>query len=368
MISGAGNHEIIARCAAQAGGKWSAKAFWRVFALSIVIPLILAVGMNIIVDPFGIYGTGLFKPYRANSYVEKAELFAALNPPPEALVIGSSRTGSVDPDLVYELTGERCFNWSVPSAGIEVANAIIRMAVDERKAPIDLVILGVDPDAFTPRLWIHPQAQQAPMYDSYLGRAGLRPKLKAFVNSALRLLTMEQVDASFKVIMREMGDTRFAELELYRPDGMALYTPKEEAIAKGEFDLNAIIDERLETYPEENPCITSSTVLSQDRMDLWMEILDYCGDHGIKVYAFLPPGHPRYNEMLEEFGAGPKMEEIRSFLEESLNDHDDVFRDYADLESFDGDPNQFYDEVHMREENNSRLIRDLLAGFDRGGS
>lgn len=340
---------------------WSRPTFWRSFLLASACVLALSVLLNFAVDPFSIYGTGIFEPYRINSYIEKAELFARFDPPPEALIIGSSRTGSVDPEVVYELTGKICFNWSVPSAGIETAYAIVRMAIEDHGAPIDTVIVAVDPDAFNPVLWIHPQAQQASMYSDYLGESGAQSHFKAALSSMLRLLTIEQTTASVNVIRRELGDTSFDAREIYRIDGFALYIGREEQIESGTFDLNARITERLTTYPDENPCITGRTVLSRERMDLWVDFLEYCRGKEIQVYAYLPPSHPRFIELLKQLGAVENLNEISRFLETTSDEWGAVFRDYSDLSSIGGDVDQFYDEVHMRTANNDLLLIDLLS-------
>lgn len=340
---------------------WSRPTFWRSFLLASVCVLALTVLLNLAVDPFSIYGSGIFEPYRINSYIEKAELFARFDPPPEALILGSSRTGSVDPEVVHELTGKICFNWSVPSAGVEVAYAIVRMAVEDHGAPIDTVIVAVDPDAFNPALWIHPQALQASMYSDYLGKSGSRPYFKALLSSMFRLLTIEQTTASMNVIRRELGDTSFEAQEIYRADGFALYLKNEADIEAGIYDLDGKITERLTTYPNENPCITGRTVLSRVRMDLWVEFLDYCRGKEIQVYAYLPPSHPGFIELLKQLGAVENLNEISRFLETTSDEYGAIFRDYSDLSSIGGNVDQFYDEVHMRKANNDLLLIDLLS-------
>jgi len=335
--------------------------FWRVWLLTVAVTIAVVAGINYLVDPFSIYGTGLFKPYRDNSYIKKAELFEKLAPSRKALILGSSRMATVDPEVVTELTGKPCFNWAVPSAGVEIISACTRMAVEKYKAPVDLVIVGVDPEAFLPSLAIHAQARLAPMYTPYIGDIGGELEIKEFTRDSLRLITVEQFKASVGVLGREIHGESVTQLIEYRPDGFALYGPREEAIATGKLDLNALIDERLRTYPDRNLCLTGKSTLSESRMDEWVDYLQYCTEHGIRVYVYLPPAHPRYIEMLGRFGALPLLHQLSEFLARTAKENGAVFHDYTDVESFGGDPRQFYDEIHTRYTNNNLLLERLLT-------
>jgi len=338
-----------------------ARNFWIAWLICLAVTLGGAAILNYVVDPFSIYGSGVFEPYRENSYITKAEQFENLAVKPQVLIIGSSRVGSMDPRTVTEITGKSCYNWSVPSAGVEITSAIVHMAVERYGAELDTVIVGIDPEAFHPEMTIHAQARLAPMYVEYIGEVGAWVRLKEFALKTLRLVTMEQTAASIKVLKREMGMGSEEVLVLYRDDGFALYTPKEEAIAAGTYDLEAVVESRLTRYPDENLTITGSTVPSVRRMQQWEEFLDYCTEQGIKVIAYMPPDHPDYVELLERFGSIPVMEEISEFIGESVESRGGIYRDYTYLESFGGESDQFYDEVHMRKGNNDRLLYSLTG-------
>jgi len=340
---------------------WSGIFFWRDFILPVVICLAFVSLINYSINPFSIYAPSIFEPYRENSYVEKTRLFEELKIPPKVLILGSSRAGTVDPALVTELTGKSCFNWALPSSGVEIFNAVLRISIDEHKSPVDMVIVCVDPEVFHPDLWISPQALLAKSFIPYFKGTGLWPKLRSIINSGLRLITLEQLNASFGVIRRELGDPSEKREAIYRPDGLGLYSANERAIADGTYDLDAVISERLTTYPKDNLCFMAGAALSEDRMNKWEKLLDYCDSKGIRVYCYMPPAHPRYLELMDKFGALPFFDKIHEFLKETVAEHNGIFRDYTELESFGGDPNQFYDEAHMRKANNDLILKNLLA-------
>ncbi|MCK4720643.1 hypothetical protein KAU08_08285, partial [bacterium] len=291
------------------------------------------------------------------------EMYQELDPMPGTLILGSSRVGSVDPEIVEQLTGISCFNWGAPTTGPAGFNAMIHMAVEDYSAPIQIVIVGVDPEVFHPDRGIHPQAWAAPMYLPYFGDVGIKMKLKRFIRIFMQLFTWEQTSSSFAVLGREL-DVATTETPIkYRDDGYTFYTEHDTRIAEGTFNLEGRITNHLLAYPDINVCFTSSDSPSQSKMNKWIEFLEYCDEKGILVFAYLSPMHPRFLDLLSELGADPSHEDISEFLKTTISEHGGIFRDFTHIENFNGDQNLFYDEVHMRKENNARILRNLLSEY-----
>ena len=338
--------------------EWSRPGFWRTFLIVLGAILALVGMLNVLVDPLDLYGSGWLPPWQFNRYERKLELFSHLNPPAQALILGSSRVESIDPDLVSRLTGKRCFNWGLPSASAEIMLAVLRLAVEEHSAPIELVIVGVDPVAFHPSRWVHPQARLVPAYTRYFERA---PRMAGIREKVSRLLTMEQTTTSYLVLRREAGLDEPQERVGYREDGRAVYFQRESAIAAGTFDLQQILGSRIPSYPEESLGLSTFSEMSQSRQRMWEQFLAMCNEKGIRVYVFMPPVHPDLWKLLVEKGAGPIFEEVSAFLDRTVTEAGGVFRDYTQLASFGGDPELFYDEVHMRPGNVEVVLKRLLA-------
>jgi len=327
--------------------------FSKIWIVFFLMPLILIGLLNYIVDPYGIYGTGLFKPLELNSYTEKAILLREFDPKPEALIIGSSRVGQVDPIVVEELTGYRCFNFGVPSVTAGLMNSIVQYAVEDCDAPIRLVIVGVDPETFDAKLDIHQQAKLSPFFNEYFDTS----------DAWQRVLTFEQTISSIEVIARELKNSSGEIPDLYRPDGFSMYTLKQEMVDDGTFDLDSVISDRLENYASKFQVITPSTTISEEAKTSWLEFLEWCSERDIDVYFFMPPAHPRYIEMLGDMGSIERFREISTFLEMSAERYNLTFRDFTDLDSIDGDPGMFWDEVHMQKHNHDLVLRELLGGY-----
>jgi hypothetical protein len=95
-----------------------------------------------------------FPALQPNSRAAKLALLDSFSRghPVDALVLGSSRSMHLPPELLSRLTGRRFFNLAVFSGRPEDFLALYR-AVIARGVPIRSVVIGVDPDALDP---VHP--------------------------------------------------------------------------------------------------------------------------------------------------------------------------------------------------------------------
>ena len=332
--------------------------FTATLAIVCVVTIVLVAALNYVVDPFDLYGISVVEPYQFNRYERKLELFRAYQPPPQALIIGDSRVESFDPELVEELTGLRCFNWAQPSARADTVLATLKIAVDEENAPIEMIIISTDPMLFHPSNWIISQARMVPAYSNYFVDD---PSLANLKERVTRLLTVEQTESSIKALQREFGMGEAPRVE-YREDGMAIYPRREEALEAGTYDLEVALEARVPVYPYESLGIDKFSGLSEPRKELWREFIEICEEYGIKIYAFMPPMHPRLWSLLNELECAWIYEETAEYVGATVTEAGGVFRNYTDLDSINGDPELFWDEVHMRPENAELLLRDLLSG------
>jgi hypothetical protein len=310
------------------------------------------------VDPYGLYGSGLIPRADVNHYARKLEMFRAFNPQAQAIIIGSSRVLSCDPDVVTRLTGERCFNFWVPGARTETYYSVLRLALDSG-APIKMVIVAVEPEALHPNLPIEPEARFMPEYSKYFV---YNPEAQAgFFEKAALLFTLEQTGES----ITQLGNlynaqTGQGKLE-YRPNGFATWTYWEKQMAEGTFDLEERIDSRIRKYPERSMGLSSFKELGEVREKYWEDFLGLCRERGIKVVAFMPPDHPRLVELLSEVGAEPVFRMVSDYLSETVASAGGTCVAYTNIESFGGDPGEFYDEIHMRPANGALLLEHLFS-------
>jgi hypothetical protein len=327
---------------------------WKIFFITLASIVLLSAILNFVVDPFAIYGTGIFDSIEFNRYQHKYNLFRDFEPKPSALVIGSSRVTFLDPQLIEELTGERCFVWGCPDVRMEVEYAMLRIALEEFNAPIKLLIIGVEPEVFHPTKPLHPEVKIIDEYTKYFDKAAWWSK---FSEKFSRLFTIEQTAASITVLVRTIQGRESERVFDFRQDGFPLlpdnvYAEAPERIREGILD-----------YPLHGFGLEEFTGLSEQRKHYFEEILRICDERGIKVYAIMTPLHPDLVRRFTELGAKPIFDETAEYVSGKVGEIGGVFRDYTTIESFGGSPDYFLDAYHVTPPNGDILLGDLFSDY-----
>jgi len=339
--------------------EWQISGFWRFIAIAALSVIIAAGIINFLVDPFGIYGTGLIPRVAANTYEIKLDLFGNFDAPPEALIIGSSRSFPLDPAIVESITGKRCFNFSVPSAKTETFYAIINYAVVEKNAPVDTVIVSVDPESFHPTLPIQPESRFIPEYANYYIYHDAA--IATFWERIALLFTLDQTTESISSLQRLFRTEAGIEWKEFTSNGLMKFNARETQIEEGSYNLQSRLDRRIRKYPERSLRLSEFTGICPVRQQYWEDFLFFCHEKDIYVFAFMPVEHPRLYSIMMEAGAAGIFSDVADYLRESVERYGGTFRNYTDISEFSGDPDQFYDEIHLRPLNAELLLYDLLG-------
>lgn len=333
--------------------------FVRNLIITVAWVLVFVVIVNLLVDPFAIYGTGIFPRSEVNYYEKKLGLFENYDREVECLIIGSSRVLAFDPDVVEGLTGWESFNFAVPGARTETFYSILQLAIEDYDAPLKAVIIGVDPESFHPTLPIQPEARYIDQFAKYFihhgaGHASIWERLGL-------LFSLDQFDESLGSIRNYIKSRAGRSKMEYFPNGYSVYVQREQEISDGTFNLQERLDQRVRKYPDRSLFLSEFTEMSEVRIQYWEDMLEICRENGIIVYAFLPPTHPQLYDLLESAGAWEIFGEVSDYIESSMENTDGTFLDYTDIGSFNGNPDDFYDEIHMRPQNGELLLQDLLG-------
>ena len=92
----------------------------RRFLIGIVLGLLLLSGtvttLNVLADPYGYAGSGLFATAILSDRPIKACLIQRLKQPPALMILGSSRAEKIQPTHIQKRTGLRGFNAAVSSS------------------------------------------------------------------------------------------------------------------------------------------------------------------------------------------------------------------------------------------------------------
>lgn len=334
---------------------WSQKNYWTQTVVTFLVFLIAVAALNITVDPFGIFGIGLYPPITDNRYLHMRVVLEECEPPPECLIIGSSRVECLDEDRVTELTGYKCVNCWGPGATPEIYTATLRMALEEFGFPIRLVIVGAEPGILLgENKGVHPQARILLSFQRYLSKI---PEWSVCYEMVCRVFSWENTLASVAVITSRPGEDR-AEGNIY---GL----PDREAMLNGwggerggSETFQAELDYRLHQLED-----FGKSEFCRARTESWDEFLNLCTANDIKIYAFTQPAHPDLVDAFYYHGAEEVYGASVSYLEESVLSSGGTFRKYIYPVDFGGATEHFRDMVHMERENGDLLLADLLSDF-----
>jgi hypothetical protein len=350
--------------------EWSNPFHLKVAIGAVLAVLLFVACVDIVANPFAIYGTNII-PRPPGMYEKKFMLYDEFQPPPHALILSNSHIMTFDPDIVEEITGERCFNFWLPGACTETYYAILKMVLEQKHDDIDLIIVGTGIEVLHPALPIQPEARFLPEISQYFihdrfGQANIFDKISLIFT----IEQLRQAAALIVVNLRHRLDEDYhpgqVKLE-YFPNGMTLQASAEAEIAAGTFNLDERIRARLRSkrYTEEGPVIKGWTGPSKIREEYWIDFLNLCRENNIQVYVFMSPVHPLLLDLAAELNTENMFAEADEFIRTTTEEYGFVYRDYLHPESWGGDPDLFYDEIHMRQANSDILLRHLLADYEQ---
>ncbi len=91
--------------------RWGRFVAGALLAAAVLVGVIVA--FNLLTDPWGVFGIGIFPPQVNQDRSTKADLLTGLAQPPELIIYGSSRAWTIEAKRVEEATGLRTFNAAV---------------------------------------------------------------------------------------------------------------------------------------------------------------------------------------------------------------------------------------------------------------
>ena len=316
--------------------------------------------LNLVVNPLGLYWARLFNPAQLNYRAEKYEFVRQLAEPPATVILGSSRVMTMrSADVEQHLPGP-CYNCTGLGARAEDYYAGLRLLCEDAALPIRDIVLGVDYEAFCPGAPVMSEARFFPAYRKYLIHN--RDEGIGFLERLSLLVANQQVGEAMNVLRRQLFGHGAGPTMTVGPGGEALQPERDEEIAEGRFNLDRILARRVRKYPEHSQYLSRYAAPDEVRLAYLDDFLSYCQQRGIRVHAYITPYHPRLWEVLRPLKGIDVLDRVRVNVAHHFATHGYALADFSHIESFDGDPGLFYDEVHMTAANQARLLEALLGG------
>jgi len=348
-----------ATTAANSAAELDWRRFVRRFAAGLTLLLCLLATFNYLVNPMGRHAPRLLPPVTWNSRPVKAALLRQQQPPPQALILGSSRALKIDPKLVRELTGLPAFNAAVLSAMAEDDLAMLRYAVEDVGAQPRLLVIGVDVEMFHDHLPVDAGLLETPALRRFVPSAPQRfPAWQHFAS----LLSWEETKLSWRSVRNALTGYPTT-WNYFDADGYGHYALLEKERASGkpyplERRVDAVAAEYVGRYE-------GYTALSGERVRSFEQMLEYAQAHGIRVVLFITVIHPRVLRVIEPHNYPERYAEVKRLLEQLSAKYGAPavsLYDFSRVEAFGGSNDWFYDGSHVDERNAELMTRKMLSG------
>jgi hypothetical protein len=313
--------------------------------------------VNAVVDPYGQYRTGWFKPIVQDSRAEKLALFNQLEKAPDGLILGSSRVLKFEPAYLKQVTGKTFFNAGVNHARPADFLAWIRCYETRWGVYPKCVVLGVDTAFFDS----HPPID---------GRVSAEPNLAKHVPEHIsladrwshwtQLLGFQQCKSSLQSIVRTLRHREPTEpVEYFDSDGRIVYREREAALSQGTYDFEAALKFNQGEFKN---IYSDFKDLSRSEAERFVTLIRDLRDHDVEIYLFNTPFHPRLEQSLEAIEYfSLRQDEARKLLSLMAENWQVNAHDLSHIESFGGTEKEFVDGIHPLEVNTRRMIDRLFS-------
>jgi len=332
--------------------------FFRVFLAWAAGLVLLYCVLLTIVDPRRHFGGHWFPQIVPVPVTEKLPRFTAYQQktPVTGLILGSSRSMVLPPDVLDSITGLRFFNAGILGGLPDDYLAIFRLLV-ERGARPQALFIGLDDVSLN-------DFQSAS--DETISNYDMARQINLASNGRLGFL-LHEIDLyheslSPDVVMDMVRSVRlrFSPVEpvnSYLPDGAMLYPKADRQIRAGTFDRKAEF-QRTASYVG---TLRKIKKFSPQRVNYLETLLKEARSRNIKVWMFVTPYHPELLSAIRRDSLAWEHHCEAVAYYRSLETRFGVrLMDYTEESSFGGTPEDWYDGVHYNRNNAIRLIRQSL--------
>jgi hypothetical protein len=310
-------------------------------------------------DPLGRFGTGLIPPVVSSDRDQKAALYRARTPRPEIVVLGSSRSKTIAPGCLEQLTGKPAFNFAVNGAGTEDLVAILRYVQAQPGNRVRTLFAGVDPELLQSAGGLHRALEGSRLLAPYApgGTALVHPG-----TLGADLFGWQAVSAAGRSIAAHLLSGAHPPEFVLDPDGLQHYPEAEAALRRGSFPQH---DQVLGSIPGVLGRYESFPSLDSARVGDLRQFAQEAHHAGLDLVAFIPPVHPAFERAAAGTAWPARAQETVSLLRALEREHLLRYVETRDLVAASPDTLLYVDAIHFLAPVAASVAARLTGGQSR---
>ena len=255
------------------------------------------------------------------------------------MILGGSRSMRIEPSYLEKKTGRAGFNAGVHNGRPEEAWALVNHLHDRF------------PEAEPAYLWaIHATFLRA--YETVSPSLVVDPRLKRYFPKAFLDEQRELMPRKYFVNDRD----RLTLSDRKRYDAGGWVKRERQGWKPDQFEYWA--DKDIETWLKNNPA--GRAAIDERPREYFEKTLALMNEQGARPVLVLMPEHPRKLAAIRDRGWTEAHRDVLAYLDELGATYDFTVVDLSRIESFGGDPGQFYDGHHPRIVNLRRIVDEIL--------
>ncbi|RAZ55306.1 hypothetical protein [Campylobacter hyointestinalis] len=304
--------------------------------------------VNFVVDPYGLNQLISIKKFNTNKFsnekvITRFKLISLVENNFNAIMLGTSRTGVMDPSIVDKYLQAKTYNISFPGSNLDMQNKLFLYAHHFNKN-IKYLIYGIDFMAFNQNR----DKKDFPEFYELEDKIRKYEKISKF-NLYLNIKTFTYS------ILTILGNIFNKPLEqVYLKNGMLDYKNYIQQYNNGAYNFDQEAKMQMKGYFSKNG-IYKNYKFSYDYLEYFKNIIQFCQNNNIKVFVYIPPMFSDHFDALFSANLYDEFELFKKELAKITN-----FVDFTGHNIISENKNNYWDSSHLKTELTEVIMARIL--------
>lgn len=318
------------------------------FGLSLFGALLVG-GVNYIVDPYGFNNFINIDKFNSKKYSNTAittrfKTKILQNRDFDAIMLGTSRIGVMNPIVVNKYLNSNTFNLEYPGSNTVIQNKLFKYANYFNN--IKYLVYGIDFMSFNENRKINKHFLE---FNDFIEKIENNEK----ISNIDLYFSIDTFLKSIKIVIKNILGIQNQEV-LYLKNGMRDYQNYIEQEMKNIFNFEEKKNNSIKGYFQKNGIYDDYT-FSYKYLEYFKDTIEFCKKNNIKVFVYIPP---MFSEHFDAINASGYFDEFELFKKELVKITD--FIDFTGHNTISTNKNNYWDSSHLRVETTEVLMAKIF--------